>query len=95
MNDITNFVKKADFNNKLKDFANENETNEISEKAKAISTKELTTDLINKFSAANGEKYFPSEYFEITQYLCQLKNTLLVVLLGLIRRNLMEGRRKY
>ena len=66
MNDITNFVKKADFDNKLKYFANENETNEISEKAKAMSTKVLTTDLINKFSAPNGEKYFPSEYFEIT-----------------------------
>ena len=66
MNDITNFVKKADFDNKLKYFANENETNEISEKAKAMSTKVLTTDLINKFSAPNGEKYSPSEYFEIT-----------------------------
>ena len=36
----------------------ENELNEISEKAKAISAKGLTKDLINKYSILNGAKYF-------------------------------------
>ena len=35
-----------------------------SQKVKAISTKWLTKDLINKFSILNGSKYFSSEIFE-------------------------------
>ena len=42
----------------------ENELNELSEKVKAISTKELTKDLINKFSFLNGTKYFSSGIFQ-------------------------------
>ena len=48
-NDIVNFVKKSDFDNKLKDvISNKNELNELSKNAKAISTKGLTKDLITK-----------------------------------------------
>ena len=35
----------------------ENELNELSEKVKAILTKRLTKDLINKFTIFNGAKY--------------------------------------
>ena len=49
--DIANFVKKTDFDNKLKDVtSNKNELNSLSKKVKAISTKGLAKDLINKFS---------------------------------------------
>ena len=64
-NDVVNFVKKADFDNKLKDVtSNKNELNELSKKVKAISTKGLTKDLINRFSILNGAKYFSSKIFE-------------------------------
>ena len=63
--DIANFVNKTDFDNKLKDVtSNKNELNELSKKVKAISTKGLTKDLINKFSILNGAKYFPSGIFQ-------------------------------
>ena len=67
--DIANFVKKADFDDKLQNLnkivtSNKNELNELSEKVKAISTKGLTKDLINKFSILNGAKYFPSGIFQ-------------------------------
>ena len=66
--DIANFVKKADFDDKLQNLnkivtSNKNELNELSEKVKAISTKGLTKDLINKFSVLN-EKYFSSAIFQ-------------------------------
>ena len=62
--DIANFVKKTDFDNKLEDFRkNKNELNEILKIAKAISTKGLTEDLINKSSILNGAKYIYSETF--------------------------------
>ena len=52
-------VNKTGFNNKLKDvISNENELNELSKKVKAISTKELKNDLINKFSIFNVAKHF-------------------------------------
>ena len=48
-NDIANFVKKINFNEKLKIItSNKNELNELSKKVKAISTKGLKKDLINK-----------------------------------------------
>ena len=54
--DIPNFVKKRDFyRNKL---------NELSKKIKAITTKELTKYLINKFSILNGAKYSSSGIFK-------------------------------
>ena len=63
--DIANFVKKTDFDNKLKNFTpNKNELNELSKKVKAISTKRLTKDLINKFSIINGAKNFSSGIFQ-------------------------------
>ena len=63
--EIANSVKKTDFDNKLKDVTlNKNELNELSKKVKAISTKGLTKDLINKFSIPNGAKYFSLEVFQ-------------------------------
>ena len=57
--DIANFVNMTDFINKLKDVtSNKNELNELSKKVKEISTKELTKDLIDKFSIPEGTKYF-------------------------------------
>ena len=55
---IANFVKKTDFDNKLKGVtSNKNELNEFAKKVKIISTKQLKKDLINKFSILNGTKY--------------------------------------
>ena len=49
--DIANFVNKIDFYNKLKDVkSNKNELNELSKKIKALSTKGLKKNLIDKFS---------------------------------------------
>ena len=63
--DIANFLNKTDFDNKLKDVtSNKNELNKLSEKVKAVSTKELTKDLINNFSILNGAKYISSEIFQ-------------------------------
>ena len=106
--DIVNFVKKTYFYDKLKNFNKritsnkakhvllENGLNELSEKVKAISTKGLTKDLINKFSILNGAKCFYSGILQIILYLYQLKNSLniLVILLGFIRGNLMECQKK-
>ena len=50
--DIANFAKKTDFDNKP------------SKKVKAISIKELTKDLIDKFSILNGAKYFSLGIFQ-------------------------------
>ena len=72
--DISNFEKKADFHDKLKNINKnviskktkhvlvEKELNELSKKVKAISTKGLTKDLINKFSILNRAKYFLQEF---------------------------------
>ena len=47
-NDILKFVKKTDFDNKLKDVtSNKNELNELSKQVKAISTKGLAKYLMN------------------------------------------------
>ena len=63
-NDIANFVKKTDFDNKLKnDTSNKNDLNELSKYVKAKSTKWLTKDLINKLCILNGAKYFSSGIF--------------------------------
>ena len=68
--DITNFIKKTDFDDKLKNLNKnvtsvktkrvlvENELNELLKKIKVISTKGLTKGLVNKFSIINGAKYF-------------------------------------
>ena len=49
----------TDFDKKLKHVrSNKNKLNELSKKVKAISTKGLTKDLIDKFSILNGAKYF-------------------------------------
>ena len=48
-NDVANFVKKTDFDEKSKTVtSNKNGLNELSKQVKVISTKELTKDLINK-----------------------------------------------
>ena len=51
----SNSVKKTDYNTKF---------TEIEKKIKAISTKGLTKDLIDKFSIVNGAKYFSSGIFQ-------------------------------
>ena len=64
-NDIGNFVKKIDLNNKLKDVtSNKNKLNELSKKVKAILTKGLTKDLIDKLSILNGAKYVSLGIFQ-------------------------------
>ena len=64
--DVANFLKKTDFDNKLKDVAsNKNELIELSKKIKAISTKGLTKHLINEFSILYGQNIFLQEYFKI------------------------------
>ena len=63
--DIANFVKKTDFDNKLKDVtSNKNKLNEPSNKDRAISTKGLTKDLIDKVSILNEAKYFSLGLFQ-------------------------------
>ena len=63
--DIDNFVNKTYIDNKLKDVtSNKNELNKLSKNVKAISTKGLTKDLINKFSIFIGTKEFSSEIFQ-------------------------------
>ena len=62
-NNLANFVKKTDFNYKLKDL-NKNESNDLTEKVKAISMIGLTKDLINKFSILNGSKHFSPGTFQ-------------------------------
>ena len=57
--------KKTDFSNKLKDVTlKKNELNKRSKKVKAVSTKGLTKDLINKLGIFNGAKYFSSGIFQ-------------------------------
>ena len=63
--DIANFVKKTDFVHKLKDVtSNKNELSELSKNVKAISTKALTKDLIDKFSILNLAKSSSSGIFQ-------------------------------
>ena len=64
INDITIFVKKTDFDNKLKKL-NKNITSNKNEKVKAISTKRSTKAVINEFTILNREKYFSSGIFQI------------------------------
>ena len=53
------------FDNGLKDpSSNKNELNELLKKVKALSTKGLTNNLMNKFSILNGAKYFSLGIFE-------------------------------
>ena len=68
--DIADFVKKTDFNNKIKRLMKKvtlnetknilfrNELDELLVKVDLVSTKGLTKDLINKYSILNGAKYF-------------------------------------
>ena len=49
--------------NKTKHVGAQNELNELSEKVKAISTTDLTKDLINGYKTLNGAKYFSSGMF--------------------------------
>ena len=94
---IANFVNKTDFNNKLKDVtSNKNELNELSKKVKAISTKGLTKDLINKFSILNRTKCFSSGIFQNYLVFLLANNTLniLVALIGMNCGNPMECQKK-
>ena len=63
--DIANFVNETDFENQVKCVrSKKNELNELSEKVKAMSTKRLTKDLIDKFSSLNGANYFSLGIFQ-------------------------------
>ena len=74
-NGFANFVKKTDFDDKLKVINKnvtsiktkhvlvENELDELSKKVKAISVKELTKYLINKY-IFNGAEYVSSGIFQ-------------------------------
>ena len=54
-----------DFDNKVKNVtSNKNESNELLKYVKAISTKGLTKDLINKFSILNEPIYFSLGIFQ-------------------------------
>ena len=66
--------------------------NSIKYQKKALSTKGLTVDLINKFSILNGAKYFPSGLFQNFLVFTPAKNILniLVALLRFIYEILME-----
>ena len=66
---INNVLKEYEEMNKKKILtkyvkSNKNELNQLSKKVKAISTKGLTKDLINKFSILNGAKTFSSGIFQ-------------------------------
>ena len=55
----------AEIDNKLKDVTlYKNELNELSKQVKAVSTKVLTKDLVNKFGILNGAKYFCTEILQ-------------------------------
>ena len=58
-NATLNFVNKTDFDNKLKEVT----SNKIKLNVKAILTKGLTKDLIDKFSIFNAAKHFSLEIF--------------------------------
>ena len=63
--EIGNFVNKTDSDNKLKNItSNKKKSKELSEKVKAISTKRLIKDLINRFSILNGARYISSGIFK-------------------------------
>ena len=66
-------------------------SNELSKKVKAVSTKGLTKDLINKISILNAAKYFPLGIFQNYLVFVPDKNYIknLCALLGLNRKNLM------
>ena len=71
-NDIANFIKKTDFDIKLKNVtSNKIELNELSKNVKAVSTEGSTKCLINKFSILNGAKYFSFGIFQ--NYLSLIK----------------------
>ena len=91
-NDIANFVKKTDFDNKLKKVASDkSELDELSKKVKTIWAKLLTRDLINKFSIINGTKYFSSWIFQNYLLFIPAKEYIVLVsLLELVGRILMK-----
>ena len=63
-NDIANFVKETDFDDKKNVNSNKNELNELLKKVKVIPTKGLRKNLISKVSILNGAKYFSSGIFQ-------------------------------
>ena len=89
--DIANSVKRQNLIIKKYIISNENKLNELSKKVKAVSTKGLTKDLINKISILNAAKYFPLGIFQNYLVFVPDKNYIknLCALLGLNRKNLM------
>ena len=88
--DIANSVKRQNLIIKKYVISNENKLNELSKKVKAVSTKGLTKDLINKISILNAAKYFPLGIFQNYLVFVPDKNYIksLCALLGLNRKNL-------
>ena len=64
MDNKLKYLNKNVTSNKTKHVLVENELNELSEKVKAISTKGLTKDLINRYKILNDAKYFYSGIFQ-------------------------------
>ena len=83
---MANLIIKTDFDDKLKNLNKnlswnktkhvlvENELNELSEKVKTISTKQLAKKLVNKFIILNRAKYFSSGIFQNYSLLIPAKN---------------------
>ena len=67
-------------------------------KVKAISTKRLAIDLINKFSILNGAKYFSlgifQNYLVFIPAIKHIKLNIFIALLKSIHGNLMECQKK-
>ena len=73
-NGIANFVKKTNFDEKLKTVTSDkNEVNELSKKLKQYQQKDLKKDLINKVNIHNGARYFSLEIFQNNLVLYQQK----------------------
>ena len=106
--DIADFVKKTDFNNKIKRLMKKvtlneiknilfrNELDELLGKVDLVSTKGLTKDLINKYSILNGAKYF--SWGVLQNYLVFVSANKYFKILGtplrFIHVNLKEGQNK-
>ena len=90
--DIVNSVKRQNLIIKKNIISNGNKLNELSKKVKAVSTKRLTKDLINKISILNAAKCFPLGIFQNYLVFVPAKNYTknLFALLGLNRKNLMR-----
>ena len=68
VNKLINLNKKVT-SNKTRHVPVKNELNELLEKVKAVSKKELTKNMINGYKILHGSKYFFQEYGSISFFL--------------------------